>query len=216
MSATEAISGAPSELFVLRAPVPTDEAWIFSSWLKCLQLDSKSSQHMRRRTFFTRHHQVIEAIFRRPDVCVTIAAPRGDQLTILGYCVSEPRHGVLHWVHVKDGFRRFGIATTLITSALGASREVRYSHRTHTIEPILRQLEIDRAWQELECQRCDRQLQKTDVRPDQPRLDCPQCKWSSTQPPETVRPRPRFTYDPYLQFLQDTDTPERKTAPWQT
>jgi GNAT superfamily N-acetyltransferase len=65
---------------------------------------------------------------------VTIAVSATDPDQIFGYIVSEP--GVVHYLFVKETFRRMGIGKALLTSALDDDCEFIYTFRT----PVCRQL----------------------------------------------------------------------------
>lgn len=73
---------------------------------------------------------------------VVVALPDGDTRRIMGYAVSEPAKGVLHWLYVKNDFRRMGVGRALLQQVTdqmpvpGQSRT--YSHRTRMSDRFLR------------------------------------------------------------------------------
>lgn len=50
---------------------------------------------------------------QRHDVYVRVCCLREDPDVILGYAICEGDH-ILHYVHVKEAWRKFGIATSLL------------------------------------------------------------------------------------------------------
>ena len=58
----------------------------------------------------------VKAVLRRPETVQTIACPDDDEGQILGYAVTGPN--VLHYVYVKQPFRKGGIAKGLVGHAL--------------------------------------------------------------------------------------------------
>ncbi len=62
---------------------------------------------------FKRHYRpVIEAIIAKNDVWV--ACLKDDPDVILGYGIVSKDFTTIHWTHVKDKFRKMGIARALL------------------------------------------------------------------------------------------------------
>ena len=65
-----------------------------------------------------------------------------DARRVMGYSVSEPREAVLHWLYVKDTYRRLGIGRALLAETLRSFEpEVpswEYTHRTPSSERFFR------------------------------------------------------------------------------
>lgn len=107
----------------------SDLAWILSSWLGSYHHNARSTvvQSMPSGEFKQRWHRVAEALIARSSVLVACADP--DDNLICGWLCSEP--GVLHYVHVKQCFQRFGIARTLLEAAgFSPAKPALFSHRT--------------------------------------------------------------------------------------
>lgn len=52
---------------------------------------------------------------------------------VLGYSVSEPSRGILHWLYVKRDYRKMGVGTSLLECVLETIPDgtpLRYTHRT--------------------------------------------------------------------------------------
>lgn len=103
---------------ILRGADADDVSFIYSSWLRCFHDTSTWAQQMPRRIFFDNHKKVIEKVLAESNVVV--AANPEDPGQIFGYVVFQPSVGkvaVLHWVYVKEPFRRLGIAADLFAVA---------------------------------------------------------------------------------------------------
>jgi GNAT superfamily N-acetyltransferase len=112
----------PERLFDIRPGEPEDHAFIYATWLRSYR-DSNAARSLvdDPRFYYEYHHAIIEAILSRGSVTVAVAI--GDPKTILGYAVHEPR--TLHYVYVKHGFRRMGIAKALLSFPIET-----YTHRS--------------------------------------------------------------------------------------
>lgn len=108
----------------LDASLPDVRALVFSSWIKPLRAANDRSWEAWRAdrvgdppvstgVFCSGLHNRIEALLGRPGVRVFGATPDGSSDVILGFAVVEGG-ATLHWVSVKEAFRRSGIARALL------------------------------------------------------------------------------------------------------
>lgn len=123
----------PLSQLELRAMTPEDEAFIYNSWLTSYRGSSSHISYIPPDIYFAAHHKAIERIFQRADTSVVVACLKGDENVILGYLVSEA--DVIHWVYVKQSFRRMGIARAMLDDALLTS-EVWHTHRINDFDWI--------------------------------------------------------------------------------
>jgi hypothetical protein len=98
--------------FAVRDAKELDFPFIYSTWLKGLRFGNDVYGLIEQNSYFTNFHKVIEAILARPDTFIMVACLKDDPDTILGYSVRGA-DDTLHYVHVKQAFRRFGIAREL-------------------------------------------------------------------------------------------------------
>jgi len=94
---------------VIRKAVKSDEAFIYSTWLRGLYYGNPWFREIDKDTFFTKYHAVLENILNK--ACVEIACLDEDSDTVLGYVVY--RGSIMDWVFVKKSFRKIGIAKRL-------------------------------------------------------------------------------------------------------
>lgn len=101
-----------SDLFYVRDATPDDENFIYSTWLMGLRHGNLWFNLFPKNAYFRTYHTIIERLLKNSDVKVKVAALKEQDDVILGYAVLEG--DILHWIHVKDAWRRIGVATALI------------------------------------------------------------------------------------------------------
>lgn len=129
----------PTPGWVLRPGEPDDLNFIRATWLRGYKHASRFARPIPSEIYFRRHHEVVEAILRRPTTSVEIASHPDAPSVILGYLVREG--DVVHYVYVKKPFRRFGIGRALMTPLLG--RPFFFTHLTSDGEAILAERRVD-------------------------------------------------------------------------
>ena len=82
-------------------------------------------------------------IIARPGARVIVAVtdlPEGGR-RVMGYVVSEPRRNCLHYVCVKQAYRRLGVGSSLVAEATKdfADGDKFYTHRTPSSSKFLRE-----------------------------------------------------------------------------
>lgn len=101
-----------TDLIAIREYRPDDEAFIFSTWLRGLKFGNDWFELIESAAYYKSYHAVIEAILKSPEVLIRVACLREDPEVILGYSVASGHR--LHWVQVKDRWRKIGIAKSLV------------------------------------------------------------------------------------------------------
>lgn len=97
----------------------SDVAYIASTWAA----GDSDLAHQTRRL-----HRVIGALLGRPAAFQMIAFDDQEPSVIVGWVCAE--RGVLHYIYVREPFRRVGIATLLLDVAGLGKRDFQYSFRT--------------------------------------------------------------------------------------
>lgn len=121
--------------FNIRAPNGDDINFIYSTWLKSYKQDSLIGKSCRTGLFFREYRYVIDKILADPTTMVLIACHKTEPAVIFGYLVCEPT--ALHYIFIKEVFRRLGIATELCKVASPASDPLLYhTHRTSMLDRI--------------------------------------------------------------------------------
>ena len=116
-----------SEHIVCRAPNENDISFIYASWLNSYRNDSYIGMSVRKTIFYREYQTIIDSILGRGKVIVAV---KPDETNIIyGYIIYEPK--VLHYVFVKEAFRRLGICKELLRAA-GSPQTA--THKTRSTE----------------------------------------------------------------------------------
>lgn len=120
--------------WILREPKDSDLSFIYATWLNSYHYDSWTKQ-IQKSVFFENYKLVIDEILLNSKI--KIACLPIDHDIILGYLVyDEPN--ILHYCFVKNDFRQFGIANSLIAESLSVKASITITHRTKTLLSIIR------------------------------------------------------------------------------
>lgn len=126
-----------SDLPILIRPGDSgDTNYVRSSWLRS-HADSALARCLGRSAYMTGHHDVIDALLERATLRVACSVTH--RATIVGWACVEPAD-VVHYVFVREEFRRYGVARRLLADVTG--ERVTYSHRTD----VCKQLPIPEGW----------------------------------------------------------------------
>jgi hypothetical protein len=111
------------QLYVLRPAEEDDLGFVIASWVQsyrqqALARDAGAAYPRQQR-------RIIQHLLEHANVLVA-CAPDEPRL-ILGYAVTGPQ--VVHYVYVKQDFRRIGIARALVRPYLAAPTA--FTHKTH-------------------------------------------------------------------------------------
>ena len=115
---------APS--FLIREDVPNDWAYIQESWLNSYRSSARAQDTGD--VYMRQHKALIRRILDTQDVVVRVAHVPEHVDAILGFLVATAtRPHVLHYVFVRQGARRTGIARALLGYL--PSEALDYTHR---------------------------------------------------------------------------------------
>lgn len=103
---------------VVRDGKLSDEAFIYSTWLRPLYYGNDAMSDIDKGAFMIFMHRRVEQIFELPAVNIKIACLEDAPDVILGYSVIEWRR--LWWVYVKKAWREMGIAKKLVPSHINS------------------------------------------------------------------------------------------------
>ncbi len=99
---------------LIRPATQGDINFIFNSWLKSSHSTLPKAFEIPHTIYYSEHHKLLETILKRCTILV--ACDKKDPTMIYGYIVAELLHGfpTIHYLYVKQTFRRLGIATNLL------------------------------------------------------------------------------------------------------
>ena len=95
---------------IIRAMVPSDLAYVFSTWLRDLR--DADPGGLPDDLWFPAHRALIERTLADRAVTVLVAAAADQPSDILGYAVADQQ--VLEWIHVRKQLREKGLAKRLL------------------------------------------------------------------------------------------------------
>ena len=105
----------------------TDESYLYESWMLNYRVGNCPSPIKN-----IGQRKRINRILKDTANSVYIACFAEDPDLILGYIVVNESLNALHWLYVKNKYRKSGIATALL-GQLDLSKPVMYSHRSPDI-----------------------------------------------------------------------------------
>ena len=93
-----------------------DVAFIFHSWLKCYR-HAPGVAGISSPVYYAQHHLLIEGLCRTAKI--TMVCAKQDPTQLFGYICYDTAEGlpVLHFIYVKETYRRMGIAHMLCKDA---------------------------------------------------------------------------------------------------
>lgn len=111
-----------NELVSIRAAVPQDYPFIYSTWLKGLRFGNSLYGLIDSKVYFRIYHQFIEVLLAKPNISVKVACLKEDPNVLLGYSVYSGAR--LDWVHVKKAWRNIGLAKDLVPKEISVVSHV--------------------------------------------------------------------------------------------
>lgn len=107
-------------LFHNREGVDTDKDFVYSTWLNALYYGNPIFRHMNEFRFRKNYQKVLDLILKQSSV--SVCCLKDDHDVILGYSVTQSKtpHHILHFVFVKQAWRRMGIAKSLLPADITA------------------------------------------------------------------------------------------------
>jgi hypothetical protein len=113
--------------FLVRLGHAGDHPFVLSSWLGSDRF-SRTGQACPR-VYNVEHERVVRAILARSTVVLRVACATDDEDALLGWAAMVPTGELpcVHYVYVKRGVRRSGIASALVAPL--QSQRCEYSHQ---------------------------------------------------------------------------------------
>ena len=90
---------------------PSDEPFIYSTWLKSYR-NSSFAEAMSNDVFFASHKDIIAGLLETASVVMIVNPEDHDQ--IYGYSVTHNSLPITHFIYVKYTFRRLGLVAKLV------------------------------------------------------------------------------------------------------
>lgn len=117
-----------SQSFKVRYAQEGDMNFIYSTWLKGLYFSCEYFKKIPSQVFFVDYQRIIDSILENPDVFLHVACLPDDQDVILGYSITT--QNIIHWIFVKESWRKLGICKALVPESLKRCTHVSNIGRT--------------------------------------------------------------------------------------
>lgn len=121
-----------------------DTPFILASWLNHYKNHSYFAKRIPREVFYSSHEKVVKRIMDKSEATILLAVdPAKDDgpEVLLGFMAYEARdfeRPIVHFIYVKQDFRRMGIAASLvIRSDIDITKAV-FTHWTYDVDMIIR------------------------------------------------------------------------------
>ncbi len=119
-------------MITIRVATPDDIPFILSTWLRGLRYGCELFELIPDAIYYQRYKQVIEAILAKSEV--RVATLPDDASVIVGYAVLAP--DVLHWVYVKQAWRKLGVARQLVPAVRSVTHITKVGQKILSGKPI--------------------------------------------------------------------------------
>lgn len=106
------------DLVAIRDNTPEDLNFIFATFLRGLYYGAPLFSRIPKKIFMENYHNVISQLLLLPSVRVRVACLKDDPEVILGYAIGSVDDTRLHWVFVKQAWRKIGIAKSLVPASV--------------------------------------------------------------------------------------------------
>jgi GNAT superfamily N-acetyltransferase len=125
----------------VRKPHAGDVDFLTNSWLESFR-DGYFPSSVPNRVYYNQHHRILEKLMPRAQILIACNAKDPEQ--IFGWVCAEQmdQHLVIHYIYVKDTFRRFGIAKRLVKLLMRDlpvnQQRVLITHLTHKAKQLIK------------------------------------------------------------------------------
>lgn len=125
--------------YTFRPYVENDIPFIHETWRKNYYKGANYSKHLSPQEFDAAHRPIRNNILLKRDATIIVAASKEDPDVIIGWiAVQKPLQSkgmFLHYLYVKEEFRRLGIGSELVKRAI-PDEPVMFTHMTRKISFI--------------------------------------------------------------------------------
>lgn len=127
-------------VFKLRPYRESDLNFIRNSWAKSYYKGSEYVKFISPNEFHERHRPIREEILKRPNIALVVACSTDDEDLILGWILIEkPKEKsgtILHYLYVKEAFKKEGISKELMNKLL-TNTPIMVTHMTERASKII-------------------------------------------------------------------------------
>lgn len=121
----------------IRDALQEDINFIYATWLRSYRSGSSIGRQARNTVYYREYNKVIDHLLNSSTI--KVACLDDDPLIILGYAVFDRDN--IHYIFVKEAFRRLGIARRLVESSLILPETC--THTTFIADKIIDKFKIE-------------------------------------------------------------------------
>lgn len=114
-----------------------DLDFVYATWLRFFKHHSPHGRKLSPHIFFENHHKIIEVILAQPKTKTIVCCLASEPKVLLGYIVGSG-DDVIHFVFVKESFRKFGIAKHLLEASGIDPQKAMFTHYCDTTYELLK------------------------------------------------------------------------------
>ena len=129
-------------VIVVRGFEAGDKSFLYDAWLKSFKNTSDFAKRIPDGIFFHEHGEKITAMAMRSTARVVVATLDDEPGLILGFAAYEVDPGCLHYVYVREAWRKVGIARKMLGAAHLSGR-VLFSHWTDPCASFVNRKDIE-------------------------------------------------------------------------
>ncbi len=125
--------------YIFRPYLLNDIPFIQSSWGNSYFSGVNGHGILLPEDFHSHHRPIRDKILSKSNIAIIVCCSKDDQGLIIGYSIVEKPHSpglILHYIYVKQAFKKEGIAKHLIKMSL-SERPVLYTHATTIVHKIM-------------------------------------------------------------------------------
>lgn len=128
-SSTDNEMNVDPKQWMMRDAIPNDIPFIYNSWTTSYRHISPLRTYISDPVFYKEYLCVIDSILANPNTKTLVACSIEDREIVFGYCIYGP--DLLHYMLIKEPFRRFGIAKQLYELAGKPKTASHVTNKTH-------------------------------------------------------------------------------------
>ena len=103
----------------IRKMKPTDEAFIYSSWLRSYR-NSDFASHISNAIYYDAHKQIVSKLLEECEVFILCSHTDEDHIYgFICYTNLTPKLSTLHFLYIKYSYRKMGLANYMYDATVG-------------------------------------------------------------------------------------------------
>lgn len=103
-------------LYDIRDYREEDKNFILATFLRGLYYGDSWFSQIDKPVFMENYKKVIENLVDSPKTLIKVACLKEEHDVIIGYSILSANYHTVHWVYVKNAFRKAGIGRSLVPS----------------------------------------------------------------------------------------------------